>query len=154
LNKDNYYPFEEVESWAKKHTDIETILPERQTAHSAGYDFRIKEDLVIYPGEQKMSATDVKCKIPDGHVLFLIIRSSMGIKKKLSIANQVGVIDSDYYGNDNNDGNIMVALRNNGTETVYLKAGERVMQGVIVPVFVDNSYANKTRTGGIGSTGV
>lgn len=37
-------------------------------------------------------------------------RSSFGIKKHLTIPNGVGIIDSDYYGNENNDGNIIAAL--------------------------------------------
>ena len=89
----------------------------------------------------------------EGEVLLLYVRSSVGIKKGLVLANGTGVIDADYYYNESNDGNICLALRNETDTDITLKAGERVMQGVFVPYLVaDDDTTTETRTGGIGST--
>lgn len=71
------------------------------------------------------------------------------------LANGTGVIDADYYGNADNDGNIGLTLYNYGTETVELKAGEKVMQGCVVDYKIsENDGAFGSRVGGFGSTGV
>ena len=70
------------------------------------------------------------------------------------LANRTGVIDADYYGNADNDGNIGLTLYNYGSETVELKAGEKIMQGVIVDYKIsDNDCVTTGRCGGFGSTG-
>lgn len=131
----------------------DTTLPKRATKGSAGYDFHLKEPLTIRPGESILTLTDVKCQLEPNEVLYLHVRSSIGIKKHLMMGNGTGVIDSDYYGNPDNDGNIGVCLHNYGTGTIILEAGERVAQGVIHP-FNATETVEGTRTGGIGSSGV
>lgn len=82
-------------------------------------------------------------------------RSSFGIKKHLTIPNGVGIIDSDYYGNENNDGNIIAALYNFGQEPVQINTGDKICQGIFIPFKVtDDDTATGERTGGVGSTGV
>ena len=44
-------------------------------------------------------------------VMLIIIRSSLGIKRGLSIPNQTCVIDADYYNNINNEGHFWVCLK-------------------------------------------
>lgn len=129
----------------------ETTIPARQTRGSAGYDFHIKEDMEIKPNETKLTFTDVKCKLNEKEVLLLFVRSSVGIKRRLALAHGTGVIDADYYGNKDNDGNIAIPIFNYGNETVHLKAGERLVQGVIVDYKADEDVVT-TRTGGFGST--
>ena len=88
-------------------------------------------------------------------VLLLYIRSSIGIKRKLILSNGTGVIDATFYNNPDNEGNIACALYNYGNEPQTINAGERVMQGVFVKYLTteDDKPLNKTRTGGIGSSG-
>ena len=74
-------------------------LPKRATAYSAGYDFFVSETREIPARGTALLPTGVKAKMPQGEVLLLFIRSSLGIKRGLSLANGVGVIDADYYGN-------------------------------------------------------
>ena len=70
------------------------------------------------------------------------------------LANGTGVIDADYYGNADNDGNIGLTLYNYGSETVELKAGEKVMQGCVVDYKIsENDCVTTGRYGGFGSTG-
>ena len=88
-------------------------------------------------------------------VLLLFVRSSIGIKRHLALANGTGVIDSSYYNNEGNEGNIICALYNYGNETQCIKQGERIMQGVFVKYLtVENDIVTGSqRKGGIGSSG-
>ncbi|RJE47686.1 hypothetical protein A7K50_03295 [Dehalobacter sp. MCB1] len=129
-------------------------LPTRGSSKSAGYDFYVPKDLQILPGQKAMFFTDVKAFMPEGYVLLIFIRSSMGIKHGLMLSNNVGVIDCDYYSNPDNDGNIAMSIINTSGVAVNLKAGDRVAQGIFVPFgVVDNDTTSEERTSGIGSTG-
>lgn len=146
--------FEIVREDCRK-TNGEIILPTRSDKGSAGYDFYTPIDFEIKPGETKIVPTDVKAKMLTNEVLLLFVRSSIGIKKHIVLANGTGVIDSTYYSNIDNDGNICGAFTNLGTETQVFKAGDRIMQGVFLEYLttVDDKPLNAERTGGIGSSG-
>ena len=82
------------------------------------------------------------------------IRSSLGIKKGISLTNTTGIIDSDYYSNRDNDGNICFQLKNNSDKTVIIEKGDKVFQGIFQKYLIaDNDKNNLLRKGGIGSTG-
>lgn len=145
--------FEAVQNQMKKHPEVEVQLPVRSTQDSAGYDFYLPVDTVIKPHETVVVFSDVKSYMQPNEVLMLFVRSSIGIKKNIVLANGTGIIDADYYSNPSNDGNIGLALFNQSNETVELKAGERVAQGIFVPFLVaDNGNTNNVRQGGTGST--
>ena len=131
------------------------ILPTRNDKASAGYDFYAPKDIVIYPHEGTKFATNIKATMEEDEVLMLYVRSSIGIKKGLTLANGTGVIDSSYYNNPDNEGNIMGVLYNNTDKMQVVKAGERVMQGVFMKYLVtdDDKPLNEERVGGIGSSG-
>lgn len=134
------------------YTDI--ILPKRGTAGSAGYDFHMPEDLTLMPGEEYKVETGVKCQIEDGWFLAIFPRSSLGFKYKMRLANTVGIIDSDYYNNESNEGHIMIKICNEGSNMIKLNKGDAFAQGIFIPygVTADDEVEEK-RTGGIGSTG-
>ena len=146
--------FREVRKQFKKHED-KTQLPVRGTSKSAGYDFFIKEDYILAPNQTKVFWTDVKAFMLDDEVLMLHVRSSIGIKKGLMLANTTGIIDSDYYNNPDNDGNIGIALHNYSKKPVVLKKGDKIAQGIFMKYLVADKDApvKDERTGGIGSTG-
>ncbi len=131
------------------------ILPTRADDGSAGYDFYCTEDIEIKPKETKLIKTNIKAEMEKDEVLYLFVRSSIGIKRSLSLANGTGVIDSTYYNNTDNEGNIIGAIYNYGTQIQTIKSGERFMQGVFSKYLIteDDNPQNKTRTGGIGSSG-
>lgn len=131
-----------------------TQLPTRGTRCSGGYDFYLKEDVIIAPYEVVAIPTDVKAKMMFDEVLVLHVRSSIGIKKHLMLANGTGIIDADFYDNEEDGGNITLALYNYGYERVTLKAGERVMQGIFQKYLTatNDNVIKEERTGGIGST--
>lgn len=145
--------FEVVADKHRKHGETEIILPKRGSKHSAGYDFYSPEEVIIPAGEQRLIWTDVKAYMQKDEVLFLVVRSSIGIKKGLQLANTVGIIDSDYYGNPENDGNIGICLKNTTDTDILIEAGERIAQGIFLKFFVgDAGNTEEERTGGIGST--
>lgn len=131
------------------------IIPTRSDNGSAGYDFYTTQDIIIRPKETVLFKTNIKAKMLPDEVLLLYIRSSVGIKKHIVLSNGTGVIDSTYYNNPDNEGNIMCALYNYGTEEQVIAAGDRVMQGVFCKYLttINDIVVNKERTGGIGSSG-
>jgi dUTP pyrophosphatase len=146
--------FEEVEAKHKKY-DSETILPKRADKASAGYDLRIKEDVTLKPGESVLVFTDIKVFMPENEVLLVYIRSSLGVKYGINLMNGTGVIDSSYYNNPSNGGNIGIPLVNTGDKTVMLLAGERCAQAIFMPFLLtnDDEVVNDFREGGFGSSG-
>lgn len=133
-------------------------LPVRKTKYSAGYDIEAAEDVIIPSFKKGMNPTliktGIKAYMEDDEVLFLYNRSSNPKKKGLILANSVGVIDKDYYGNPDNDGHIMFAFFNVKDEDVEIKKGEAIGQAVFQKYLVtDNDDAQGERVGGFGSTG-
>ena len=86
-------------------------LPKRATAGSAGYDFFVPFQIVLQPGSTMKIPTGIRARIDDGWVLKLYPRSGLGFKFRLQLNNTVGIIDSDYYGSDN-EGHIMAKITN------------------------------------------
>ena len=100
-------------------------LPERKTKYSAGYDIESAEDCVIpafKPGQKPVLVkTGIKAYMQNDEYLMLCNRSSNPGKKGLILANSVGIVDADYYGNPDNDGLIMYAFYNFFAEDVQIK---------------------------------
>ena len=114
-------------------------LPVRSTKHSAGYDIEAAEDCVIpsFKKGQKptLIKTGLKAYMGEDEVLILANRSSNPGKKGLVLANSIGVVDSDYYENPDNDGHIMFAFYNIKEEDIEIKKGERIRTSNIPKVF-------------------
>lgn len=105
-------------------------IPVRKTKYSAGYDIEAAEDTVIPSFRKGMAPTLIKTGLKvymqDDEYLKLCNRSSNPKKKGLIMANSIGVIDADYYGNPDNDGHIMFAFFNIKEEDVLIKKGETI----------------------------
>ena len=145
--------FEIVRDDARKFADNEIKLPTRGTTKAMAYDFYSNDDYVVAPGEVAKVWTDVKAYMGDNECLILNVRSSMG--GRFMLANTSGWIDSDYYSNESNDGNIGVFLKNIGTVAQVINKGERIAQGAFFNFLVaDNGNTDTIRDGGFGSTGV
>lgn len=138
---DTHYPAEDI------------VLPVRATQGSAGYDFFAPATIVIPSGQTVRMPTDIRARMGKHEFLLLAIRSSLGIRRGIVLPNSIAVIDSDYYGNPANDGNILAALQNISGKDTVIEKGERYMQGIFLPcLFTDNDCVSAVRTGGIGST--
>ena len=134
-------------------TSGEIILPTRSDIGSAGYDFYSPIDITIKPGQNVLIFTDIKACMNDDEVLKLYVRSSMG-KHPIVIANGTGIIDSSYFENEGNDGNIGFRLLNLGDKPYEIHAGDRIGQGVFGKyLIVDDDNTVGERIGGFGSTG-
>ena len=145
--------FEIAKGWEDKNIN----LPERKTKYSAGYDFEAAEDTIVPSFKKGMNptliSTGIKAYMQANEVLYIYNRSSNPKKKGLILANSVGVIDKDYYGNIDNDGHIMFAFYNIKDEDILIKKGEAIGQGIFSKYLItDDDNANSTRTGGFGST--
>ncbi len=145
--------FEIAKGWEDKNIN----LPKRKTKFSAGYDFEAAEDTVIPSFKKGMKptlvSTGIKSYMMDDEVLILANRSSNPGKKGLILANSIGVIDKDYYGNPDNDGHIMFAFFNVKDEDVEIKKGDCIGQGMFQKYLItDEDDATGDRTGGFGST--
>ena len=136
----------------KGETNLD-LLPKRSTQHSAGYDFVAAETITIDPGAIKLVPTNVKAYMQEGEVLYLYDRSSNPRKRGIVLSNSVGVIDKDYYGNPDNDGNIHAQFTNITNNVVTIEKGTAMMQGVFMPfLLADDDDASGVRVGGFGST--
>ena len=99
--------------------------------------------------------TGVKCKLDPDAYLELTVRSSLPLKSWLVLANGVGIIDSDYYGNSSNEGHIYFQLINLSPFSIQLHKGDRIGQGIIKHYLkTDDDNAIGERSGGFGSTSV
>lgn len=170
--------FEVISSFTEKNIN----LPQRATNHAAGYDFEAAEDIVI-PSIWKAGVstalktlldtirqpeddladekvlkptlvpTGIKAYMGENEFLQLANRSSNPLKRLIVLSNGVGVIDSDYYENPDNEGHIMFQFTNFGLRDVQIKKGERIGQGIFLPFLkADQDETGGERTGGFGSS--
>ena len=142
---------------AKGFEDKGINLPVRKTKFSAGYDVEAAENIIIPSfkrgNKPTLIKTGIKAYMADDEVLILANRSSNPGKKGLILANSIGVIDKDYYGNPDNDGHIMFAFYNIKDEDIEIKKGECIGQAIFQKYLIsDNDSAEGERTGGFGST--
>lgn len=168
-----------------KYQDEDLTLPVRATQNAAGYDFCAAKDFVLpsiwkrnflkvlhalrkqkeYTKEDLVAAnkvlkpylvpTGIKAYMQPDEFLMLANRSSNPLKHGLILPNGVGIVDADYYGNDNNEGEIFFQLVNFGLTDKVIKKGERLGQGIFLPYLLadDEAAPLAKRTGGFGSSG-
>lgn len=132
-------------------------LPIRKTKYSAGYDIEAAEDTVVPAFKKGMAPTliktGLKAYMQEDEYLKLCNRSSNPKKKGLVLANSIGVVDADYYGNPDNDGHIMFSFFNIKEEDIIIKKGEAIGQGIFEKFLtIDGDKALGERLGGFGST--
>ena len=97
--------------------------------------------------------TGVKAKLEKNQKLELLIRSSTPLNSYLMMANSVGLIDADYYDNEDNEGHIYFQLINLSPFNIMLRKGDIIGQGVISEYHtITNDSAEGERLGGLGST--
>ncbi len=142
--------FEIAKGWEDKGIN----LPVRKTKNSAGYDIEAAEDTIIPPFKSGMKPTLVKTGLkaycePDEFYM-LCNRSSNPGKRGLVLANSVGIIDSDYYENPDNDGHFMFAYYNFFDHDIEIKKGDVVGQAIFMKYLtVDNDNATRRKNGRI-----
>ena len=129
-------------------------LPKRATKGSAGYDFFSPINFTLKPGETVKIPTGIRVYMEEGWVLKCYPRSGLGFKYRLQLNNTVGIIDSDYYGSDN-EGHIFAKITNDSNENkvVIITNGSGFMQGIFVEYGITfDDDCDGVRNGGFGST--
>lgn len=144
-----------------KKLNQDAVIPEYKSKQAAGLDLSVVEEISV-GNDVILAPTGLSVEIPEGYFGMLVPRSSLCIKHKVMLANNVGIIDSDYRGE------IKVALVSIDTgKSVIVPKGERIAQMIIVPcghisgnvfsfkVEEENGSLSETErgAGGFGSTG-
>ena len=130
-------------------------IPKYETPGSSGMDVAayIKNNIIIYPGENALVATGFSLSIPVGYEIQIRPRSGLAAKKNITVLNTPGTIDADYRGE------IKVILINLGKEKFIIENGDRIAQMVVCPVVqadleeVKELSVTKRGSDGFGSTG-
>ena len=138
----------------ESNENITKELPQKGSKYAAGYDF-VNPEGVWVKGVTYVK-TGIKAKFPEDTALLLLNRSSNPKKKNLYLANGIGLVDADYYNNDDNEGEIAFAFTTNDPTGVYIAPGEKLGQGMFIKYQdVSNLSTNdiEERKGGFGSTG-
>ncbi len=128
--------------------------PEYKTEGAVGFDFEASERVEIQPREVKLIPTGIVFEIPEGYFLAIVPRSSTPKKFGVDMPHSIGVIDVDYSGPEDQ---VYVQVRNFTDEVVVINVGDRVAQGLIIPVakanFVKRDLSGNQTRGGFGTTG-
>ncbi|MDO8463374.1 MAG: dUTP diphosphatase [bacterium] len=135
--------------------DTSLPLPTYQTEGAVAFDLAPRVDATIAPGAVAYVPANLIVAVPAGYALLIAGRSSLH-KKGLVLANQLGIVDEDYCGPDDE---LLLALRNITDQPVMVERGQRLAQGFFTPtsraVWIEIAQKDviaKTR-GGWGSTG-
>lgn len=162
--------FEVCKGFEKENINI----PERKTKCSVGYDVESAEDIVVpsiwktvfknfgkyITGSKELDEikptlikTGLKSYFMEDEILILANKSSLPFKKGFIMANSCGIIESDFYSNESNDGHLMYAYYNFFPNDTIVKKGDVIGQAYFQKFLVaDGDKATGIRVGGFGST--
>lgn len=138
---------------AIKRIDPSLPLPVYATAGSVGFDLVCRESIEVLPRHLALIPGNVVVRVPAGYFLLVTLRSSTPRRKNLLVPHGVGIIDQDYCGEGDE---LQVQVFNFSEEVVSVQRGERIAQGLFLPVMrveweeVDELGQGR---GGFGSTG-
>jgi len=139
--------------------------PVRANPSDAGLDLRwvpmeARETVLrVAPGASILVPTGCKFAIPHGYMMEIKNKSGIAYKRQLLVG--ACVVDSGY------EGEVFVNLHNIGSDTQILSPGDKVAQGVVIPVIHARFMASENPdiydwcpitisnrgTGALGSTG-
>ena len=130
-------------------------LPERATAHAAGFDLRARVDdgVLVPPGGRLLVPTGIAIELPEGFEAQVRPRSGLALRHGVTMLNAPGTIDADYRGE------VGVVVVNHGDAPFPIRRGDRIAQLVVhrLPEIVweeVESLADSGRgAGGFGHTG-
>ena len=136
-----------------KRVDTSLPLPSYATEGSVGFDLLCREETEIAPRSLGRIPANLIVQTPPGYMLLLTMRSSTARRKGLLMPNGVGIIDQDYCGEGDE---LLVSVYNFQDEATTVLRGERIAQGIFVPIarvlWQEVEHVGEGR-GGFGSTG-
>jgi len=134
--------------------DTDLPLPQYESSGAVGFDLITRETTVVPPGEIALVPGNVIVKVPEGHLLLIVPRSSLPRKKALICPHSIGIIDQDYHGPEDE---VLVQVKNISTKPVIVERGERIAQGIFVKIeqaaWQEVKGHKEESRGGFGSTG-
>ncbi|RLC37470.1 dUTP diphosphatase [candidate division Kazan bacterium] len=138
-----------------KRIDKSLPLPTYETAGAVCFDLSARESVIVQPGGLAKIKLNIIVETPAGYMLMLVPRSSLPAKKPgLIYPHGVGVIDQDYRGPDDE---LMLQVKNVGSQSVEIKRGERIAQAGFVRIehaeLEEVEEVAASSRGGFGSTG-
>lgn len=143
--------------------NVEHLLEEEKVDEATAIDLKAMtctlEEMATYTKrtgiKPTLVPTGIKAICNDDESIELVLRSSTPLKYWLVMANSIGIIDSDYYGNPSNDGEIFFQLINFSPVPIKLQKGEKIGQIIFKKFLVtddDHLSDKKDRVGGFGSS--
>ena len=116
--------------------------------------------MMVHPHNSLIVPTGLNVNIPEGYEIQIRPRSGLAAKHGVTVLNTPGTIDCDYSG-DGEDFELKVILFNHNKVPFIINDGDRIAQMVVaklaahelVEVEEFGQTANKSRKGGLGSTG-
>jgi dUTP pyrophosphatase len=133
--------------------DLTLPLPEYATSGAVAFDLYARHAVRVAPGSLARIPTNLIVQVPDGYALVLALRSSTPSRKGLLKPNGVGIIDQDFHGPDDE---LQLQVYNFTSEPVTVDRGERIGQGLLIPidrVEWDEGDPEGPSRGGFGATG-
>ena len=144
--------FKIAKGWERKGIKI----PKRATENSAAYDIAAAEDVVIPSYKPGMKPTLIPTGLKaycQNDEWFMLANRSSGPKKGFIMANSIGIIDADYYGNEDNDGHFYFQYFNFLDHDLEVKKGDIIGQVIFMKFLTtDDDKATGVRKGGFGSS--
>ena len=140
----------------KGYEDKDIHMPVRKTKYSAGYDVEAAEDIVIpvFTSGIKPTLIPTGLKAYCGEdEFFMLVNRSSGPKKGFLMANSIGIVDHDYYGNIDNDGHFYFQYFNCSDHEITVHKGDVIGQVIFQKYYLtDDDHSEGIREGGFGST--
>ena len=137
-----------------KRIDTSLPMPEYHTDGAVAFDIYTREASTLSPHDFVTLPTNLIIQIPEGYMLLVAPRSSSAKKKGLNMRNGVGIIDQDFCGPEDE---LRVMIQNLDGETKYIERGERIAQGIFIPIvkptFLEVAEVAEKSRGGFGTTG-
>ena len=127
-------------------------VPSQKHASDIGYDISASDDVTLKSNEVTLVSTGIAINLPQQCAGFVLPRSGLSTKHKITLINSPGLIDPGYTGE------LLVPLMNHGNKDYEIKAGDRIAQLVLVNTHdvdfkvVDSLPETDRSSGGFGST--
>jgi dUTP diphosphatase len=129
-------------------------LPRYESDGAAAFDLAAAGDMIVEAGKVALIPTGLIIEVPPGMFLGIFARSSTPLKRGLMVANGVGIVDQDYCGPHDE---VKIAVVNFTAAPVRVSAGDRIAQGMLLPVnrvtWEEAETLRGESRGGFGSTG-
>jgi len=127
-------------------------VPSQKHVSDIGYDISASDNVTLKSNEVTLVSTGIAINLPQQCAGFVLPRSGLSTKHKITLINSPGLIDPGYTGE------LLVPLINHGNVDYEIKVGDRIAQLVLINTnsvnfkVVDALPETDRSSGGFGST--